>query len=497
VTDVARAGEFPAGLVLDAHKARALAEPLAEVPVPRRLRFALDQGSGHELRPAVATGDAVAIGTVLGVPFDEFAAPVHSSVSGRVVAVGVMEAAADGGLCTCIDVENDGLDTRDASLRAPEPAAQLEPQTLVVQLRQAGIAGLGGAAFPTATKLQAARARGARRLLLNGAECEPWICCDDALMRTQADDVVMGARILMHALEAQSCDVAIEDDKPEAIAAVRAALDCAADSRLQIVVIPAVYPQGAERQLVTAVTGLEVPAGGLPADVGVTCQNVGTAAAVARWARTGEPLVSRIVTVTGSGVAQPRNVRARIGTPLRAMIEAAGGYSGEPLRLVAGGSMTGRALATDEVGLGKAVNCVLVATRADFASRLLAQEVACIRCGDCASACPAGLLPQEIHRAVVAGNDDAAVHLGVFDCIDCGCCDFVCPSQIPLAARFRDGRQRVRQRDLAALRAAAAKSRYETREARLREAAAAERRAFDDARERARGGDGPAPGGPA
>jgi electron transport complex protein RnfC len=157
--------------------------------------------------------------------------------------------------------------------------------------------------------------------------------------------------------------------------------------------------------------------------------------------------------------------------------------------------MTGRALSTDEVGLGKAVNCVLVATRADFAPRLAAEELPCIRCGDCASACPAGLLPQEIHRAVVAGDDAAAVRLGVFDCIDCGCCDFVCPSQIPLAWRFREGRRRAREIDAAAQRAAAAKARFEQREARLREAAAAERRDFDAARERARGGDGMPPGG--
>jgi electron transport complex protein RnfC len=494
MTLVTRAGDFPTGLVLDAHKPRAATGPLDAVPAPSRLRFALDQGSGSELRPAVAVGDPVAIGTVLGLPLDDYAATLHSSVSGRVVAIGPMESAAEGGTCTCIEVENDGLDARAGALAAIDIAA-LDAATLVEQVRRAGIAGLGGAAFPTATKLRSARQRGARTLVLNGAECEPWISCDDALMQHAADDVVLGATVLMRALEAETCRIAIEDDKPAAIAAVRQALQAAGHAHIDLVVIPAVYPQGAERQLVTALTGLEVPSGGLPADVGVTCQNVGTAAAVARWARTGEPLVSRIVTVTGSGVATPCNVHARIGTPLAALVAAAGGYAGEPVRLVAGGSMTGRALATDEVGLGKAVNCVLVATRADFAPRLAAQELPCIRCGDCASACPAGLLPQELHRAVVAGNDAVAVRLGVFDCIDCGCCDFVCPSQIPLAWRFREGRRRAREIEAAAPRAAEAKARFEQREARLLEAAAAERRDFDAARERARGGDGAPPGG--
>jgi electron transport complex protein RnfC len=234
-----------------------------------------------------------------------------------------------------------------------------------------------------------------------------------------------------------------------------------------------------------------VPTRGLPADVDVTCQNVATAAAVARWVRSGEPLVSRVVTVTGSGVARPRNVRARFGTPLATLVAAAGGYCGEPLRLIAGGNMTGRALATDAVGLTKSINTVLVATYEDLAPRLAAVEVACIRCGDCADVCPAGLLPQQIHRAVLAQDADGAVRFGVWDCIDCGCCDYVCPSQIPLALRFREARQWLRERERAAARATAARTRHERRERRLQEAVAAEQHAFDVARQQARSGNAP------
>jgi electron transport complex protein RnfC len=247
-----------------------------------------------------------------------------------------------------------------------------------------------------------------------------------------------------------------------------------------------VYPQGAERQLITAVAGIEVPSGGLPADAGVVCQNVATAAAVARWAAHGEPIVSRVVTVTGSGVGHPCNVRAPIGTPLSALIAAAGGYRGTPLRLIAGGNMTGRALPSDDVGLTKAMNCVLVATRDDIGSRLGAVELPCIRCGDCSNVCPAGLLPQQLHRAALTDAHDALRQLGVRDCIDCGLCDYVCPSQIPLADRFRDARHRLNEAAAAAKKSADARERHELRTRRLQEAATAEQQAFESVRNRAR-----------
>ncbi|HET9694696.1 MAG TPA: electron transport complex subunit RsxC, partial [Steroidobacteraceae bacterium] len=424
--------DFPAGLVLDAHKRQAAEGPIVELDAPPHVVLALDQGSGSVLVPVVAVGDTVAIGTVIARPADDYGADLHAPVSGRVTAIADRDAATDSGACRCIEIENDGRNEVAATSWRGDPFV-LEPLDLVEQLREAGIAGLGGAAFPIATKLQAARERAARRLLLNGAECEPWICCDEALMRAEANDVILGARVLLRALDAESCVIAVEDDKPAAIEALRQSIATAPGADIVLEVVAAVYPQGAERQLVTAVTGVEVPSGGLPADVGVTCQNVATAAAVARWARSGEPCISRVVTVTGSGVAQPCNVRARLGTPFAALIEAAGGYRGEPVRLIAGGNMTGRALASDAVGVAKATNCILVATRTDLWGRIDAVELPCIRCGDCAAVCPPRLLPQQIHRAVLAGADDAAVQLGVWDCIDCGCCDYVCPSQIPLA----------------------------------------------------------------
>jgi electron transport complex protein RnfC len=478
---------FPAGLVLQSHKQAPLGQPIIELAAPPCVVLALDQGSGREAELVVAAGDQVAIGSTIARAGDAGSAALHATISGRAIAIDTREAATTSGRSTCIVIENDGEDRRDPAMRAHPEYPTLEPDELVGALRAAGIAGLGGAAFPTATKLEAARARGARKLVLNGAECEPWICCDDALLREQAADVLLGARVLLHALAADTCVVAIEDDKPQAIEAMRAIVAATGAAGIDVQVLPAVFPQGAERQLITAVTGFEVPSRGLPADVGVTCQNVATAAAIARWVRTGEPCLTRVVTVTGSGVARPCNVRARIGTPLALLVEAAGGYLDAPLHLIAGGNMTGRALPSDAIGLTKAMNCLLVATHADLEPRLSAFERPCIRCGDCATVCPAALLPQLLHRAALADDESSLAELGILDCIDCGCCDYVCPSQIPLAHRFRIARGRLREREAAARKASAARERHERRERRLQDAALAEQQAFDAARRRALG----------
>jgi electron transport complex protein RnfC len=472
---------LPRGLRLDAHKARPFAQPLRTAPGPRVAVFALDQGSGHEAEPAVGPGNRVRVGTCIARGRGA-AANLHASVAGIVREIAARPTAKGTGRCIVID--NDGTDEPEPDA-APCDWRALDGAALVARLSDAGIAGLGGAAFPTAAKLGLARAQAVERLVLNGAECEPWICCDDALMRERAADVVLGAQVMLAASGAQRCTIVVEDDKPEAVAALEGALAAATDERLELLVLPALYPLGAERSLVAAVTGREVPHDGLPPAIGVLCQNVATAAAIARFVATGQPAVNRIVTVTGSGVTRPANLEARIGTPIAELIAECGGYQGSPMRLVAGGSLTGRALADDAVPVTKGLNCVLAATAEDVGMR--GPEWPCIRCGDCATACPAGLLPQELHRAAQADERAGLARFGLADCIECGCCDYVCPSNLPLTARFHAARARLELHEAEHRRAAEAKERFERHQRRLAEQAEAERREFEAARRRARG----------
>lgn len=471
------------GLRLDSHKSRPLERPIRVVPPPATLVLALDQGSGEDALPVVRPGDSVRTGSVVAAASGA-AAALHSPVSGTVREIAVRPTPR--GASRCIVIENDGRDDPVAPA-APVDWRAMEGTALIEHLAAAGTAGLGGAAFPSATKLALARAADAELLLLNGAECEPWICCDAALMRERAADVVLGAQVMLAASGAQRCLIAIEDDKPEAIAAIQSAARAATDERIEVRVLPAVFPLGAEGPLVAAVTGREVPHDGWPPQVGVVCQNVGTAAAVARLVQDGRPVTTRIVTVTGSGVKQPANVEACIGTPVGELVAACGGYTAEGARRIAGGSLTGRSLAGDDVPVTKGVNCILLATDADLPAR--AAEMPCIRCGDCATVCPAGLLPQQLHVAARSDDSAALARFGLSACIECGCCDYVCPSAIPLTVRFRAARERQHLADLERRRAREAKARYERHQRRLAEQAEAEREAFDDARRRARGPD--------
>jgi len=471
----------PRGLELPAHKAVASAAPISTAPAPAVAVLALDQGSGRAARAVVAPGDRVRVGTRIAVTTGEATTPVHAPVAGRVLAIETRPMPSGDG--PCVLIENDGSDDREREAR-PLAWAGLEPIALAAALGDAGVAGYGGAAFPAATKLAAARRHEAHHLVLNGAECEPWICCDDALMRTRAHDVVLGAQVLMHAMGAARCTVAIEDDKPEAMAALQAAVEAARDARIAIAGVSACYPAGAERTLLEAVTGIEVPHGAWPPESGLLCHNVGTAAAAAAVVR-GEPVTSRIVTVTGSGVARPGNFEARLGTPVSTLVEACGGYTDRPLRLIAGGSMMGRALATDEVPVTLALNCVLVATADDLVER--GPEHACIRCGDCADVCPPRLLPQQLLLGVIANDPETLERHGLADCIECGCCDYVCPSAIPLTARFRTARAEARVRESARRRADDLRERHARHVKRLDAASEAERRAFETARDHARG----------
>ncbi|MGI9257363.1 MAG: electron transport complex subunit RsxC [Gammaproteobacteria bacterium] len=422
---------FTGGLRLVARKRMSTALHINRDFVPRNLTIPMTQQAGPAAVPLVEVGQTVHRGQLIGEPGESPSTAVHASLSGHVTAVerrtvpgGNQLIQAD---CVVIKVDPEAT-ASTAEVRWPESRSeQLET------LRNAGIVGLGGAAFPTAAKLR--KNDGCHTLILNGAECEPYISCDDVLMREHAREVLAGARTMIELLDAKRCLVAVENDKPVAAEAITAAIDEIGDNRISLARVPTVYPAGGERQLVEILTGEEVPSGDYPIACGCVCQNVGTAYAINRLLRHGEPLLTRIVTVTGEGITDPQNVEVPIGTPIKELIDHCGGYTEDVTRLIHGGTMMGYAISTDELPVTKATNCVIAAHDSEVRDRY--DEWPCIRCGDCAEVCPARLLPQELLRYSRSFEFEELDGLGLRDCIECGCCDVVCPSQIPLTAYFR------------------------------------------------------------
>ena len=410
------------------------ATPIARGLLPKRLVVPMAQQAGPAAVPVVEVGQHVRKGELIGRPGDLRSAGVHASASGAVSEIREGPAPTVDGLTTslCVHLETDGRDDP-----APSGAWPGERSARIEAICNAGIVGLGGAVFSTAEKLRSDA--GCELLILNGAECEPYISCDDMLMREHPLEVVRGALAMMDLAGAESTVFVVERDKPEALRAVREAAAQLGDTRIEFARVPTVYPAGGERQLVEVLTGREVPSGNYPPAAGCICQNVGTAFALDRFIRRGEPLTSRIVTVTGSGVANAANVEVPIGTPIRDLIEFCGGYRGEVARLILGGNMMGYALPGDDVPITKAGNCI-VAAHSDEVRETFG-EWPCIRCGDCADVCPPRLLPQELLRAATVRDFDRLDALGLNDCIECGCCDVACPSQIPLTTRFRQAKQ--------------------------------------------------------
>jgi electron transport complex protein RnfC len=421
------------GILLPANKVSSTSVPIRRGFVPTHVVLALLQHRGNPAVPVVEVGDRVEKGQTVAAAGAPPSAAVHASCSGRVRAIEERPVLGGNGVqpSPCIVIETD--ERSDATSAVPHPRWPEDRSAQREAIRAAGIVGLGGAVYPTADKL--ATPVECRTLIVNGAECEPYISCDDMLMRENAADVVAGALLLADVLNAPRCIVAIERDKPQAMEAIEAAAAATDDPRLKLAEVPTIYPAGGEKQLVELLTGEEVPSGRYPSEFGYVCQNVGTAYAVQRLRAAGEPLIARIVTVTGGGVRTPQNVEVPIGTPIAELIAHCGGYNDGVVRLVAGGSMMGYSLPDDEMPITKATNCIIAATADEVRTDMY--EWPCIRCGDCAMVCPSRLLPQDL--LVAAGTNDFAglTTLGLQDCIECGCCDVICPAQIMLTERFR------------------------------------------------------------
>jgi electron transport complex protein RnfC len=458
--------DFHGGLHMPDHKAESNRRPIRALPLPARLSVPLAQHIGEPAEPLVEVGASVLKGQVIGRAVDYVSANVHAPTSGTVVAVEPRPVPHPSGLrAPCVVIDSDGAE-RWAELPPglPDYAAR-DPAELRERIRWAGIVGMGGAGFPTSVKTNPGARRTIDTLILNGAECEPYITCDDRLMRERADRLVAGIDILRHLVGAQRSLVGIENNKPEAAAAVRQAVAEAGLTGIEVVVVPTKYPSGGEKQLIHLLTGREVPSHGIPAEIGIVCHNVGTAVAVADAVLEGRPLIARVVTVTGSGIAEPQNFLVPIGTPAAAVIAGAGGYTADARRLVLGGPMMGFALHHDDIPVTKAANCFLVEGAAEAAPPTAPGP--CIRCGECAKVCPIRLLPQQLYWYARAKDLDRTQDYHLFDCIECGCCAYVCPSHIPLVQYYRYAKNEIWAQEREKRKSELARRRHEAREARL------------------------------
>ena len=450
------------GVHPDDRKRPAADVPVRVMPVPARLYVPLAQHIGTPARPVVLVGDVVRKGQVIAEAHGMVSAPIHAPSSGTVVAVGEIMAPHPSGLTfTAITLETDGLDAWVDGVEAVDPFA-LTPAEIGRRVLNAGVVGLGGAAFPAAVKITGAQRAEVDTLIINGGECEPYLSCDDRLMRDVAAEIVDGIRILAHATGAKATLIGIEDNKPEAIAAMQAA--CVGMDDIKVCPVPARYPMGSEKQLILTLTGHEVPANGRPSDVGVLVHNVGTARAVRDAVRFGRPLVSRLVTVSGACVAQPGNVEVRVGTLCEDVLVFAGGLRATPTRWLMGGPMMGLQLPSLAVPVMKGTSGLLALSPEELAERA---PSSCIRCGSCLSACPIGLLPLEMNAHIGAGGLEGAVKLGLKDCIACGCCAYVCPSRIPLVQAFQHAKGELAAQERSKLRNEATKKMVAARAERL------------------------------
>ncbi|NKB31526.1 MAG: electron transport complex subunit RsxC [Pseudomonadales bacterium] len=424
------------GIKPPAFKSSSMRSRIMPSPIPERLILSLRQHQGSAALPLVNVGDMVLKYQLIAAADQESALNLHAPTSGKIVAI---ESALIPSQLQqsemCIHLQPDNKDNAIALNEISDYRAKTNAD-LVALVKQAGICGLGGAGYPTANKLKASIDIEAELLIINAAECEPYITADEALLREFAKEVVSGAEILQKICLASRCIIAIEKNKKEAVSALAAALN---NSSISLVQLPAKYPAGGEKQIVQGVTGLEVPSGGYPPDIGVLVQNVGTAYAVHQAIVEGKPCISRITTLTGAPLQTPKNFSVLIGTPVSFLFEVCGIEEEQLTGAIVGGSIMGVELADLQAPVVKTTNCLIAKSTQEFPEA--GKEQACIRCGFCADVCPAKLLPQQLYAYARSCNRDELESHGLFDCIECGACAYVCPSNIPLVQYYRASKQ--------------------------------------------------------
>lgn len=444
------------------NKAQSSQHAIVDAGVPTTLAIPLRRYK-HNLSALVNPGEHVLKGQVIAIDEDHSGTVAHAPTSGMVQAIATRTLSHVSMMNhDHIVIESDG---KDESIAPAKPKVLPKDKlTKLETIRELGVIGLGGAGFPSHIKLGSHRVE---TLIINGAECEPYITCDDRLMQECAPEIVEGISQIAELVSAPKTLIAIEDNKPEAIAAMIAALEAskADTTTIQVAVIPSIYPSGGEKQLIEILTGQQVPHQGLPMDLGILMHNVGTCYAVKRALVDREPSLSRVVTLSGKRLKQPGNYRVLIGTPIEYLLELAGVDEKAPGKLIIGGPMMGVHVEDSQIAISSESNCIIAASQDEFAKDTDAKP--CIRCGDCASVCPASLLPQQLFWYAQSQDFDQAEKYNVMDCIECGACAYVCPSSIPLVHHYRFLKSEIRAQKQAQEKSQRAKERFEFREQRL------------------------------
>jgi electron transport complex protein RnfC len=452
--------QFHGGIHPPSNKAQSTRTPIAQAPLPAKLIVPLQQHAGEAAKPVVQAGDHVLKGQLIGMPDGFVSSAVHAPTSGTVAAIDMQLIAHPSGLPNlCATLIPDGKDEW-AELQPVDYRSRSSAE-LQQLLRMAGVVGLGGAAFPSDIKLRTGKQK-ITTLILNGAECEPYITCDDMLMRERAAEIVQGAEMLRFMLDADEVLIGVEDNKPEAIAALQQAITDSGMNQ-EVVAIPTIYPGGGAKQLIRVITGLEVPSGKLPTDVGVQCFNVATACTVYRALAHGEPLLSRVITITGN-VRHAQNYEVLIGTPIAELVALSEALP-DTDHYIMGGPMMGMPLPSVLVPAVKATNCIIAASAKLFPPPPPAMP--CIRCTRCVEVCPADLQPQDLYWFAQSREFGRAQAFSLFDCIECGACSYVCPSHIPLVQYYRFAKSEIRAREHDKQLADQARERHEYREYRM------------------------------
>lgn len=454
-------GRFPGGIHPPERKQPANHEPIRTLALPDELILPVRQHIGPSGKVVVAVGDTVKKGQRLTDAGLGRGLPLHAPTSGTIAAIEERPTAHASGLPELAVVIHPDGQERWCNRHALPDYREVEVSRLLEMIQDAGIAGLGGAGFPTAQKL--AQQKPLQHVIINAVECEPYIAADDRLMQEHAQEIVAGIHILQYISRCDSVWVAIEDNKPEAIQAMTDAIGD--ETSIQLKVVPTKYPSGGEKQLIELLTGEQVPSGKLPMDMGLIMQNVGTTYAIKRAIINGEPLLERVVTLTGESLKQRANVWALLGTPIQHLLDQSGFTPEKKQRIIMGGPMMGFTLPNADVPVIKTTNCILAPSHQELPPP--GPELACIRCGACADVCPATLQPQHLQLLAKAKDYDGLEEQHLFDCIECGACAYVCPSEIPLVHYYRKAKAEVRNIAREKAKAEQARKRFEARQERL------------------------------